>query len=58
MSMVRSWFGADPFPYGVRANRVALERLVRHSREQGLTSSEITLEDLFAPSTVAWDPEA
>jgi 4,5-dihydroxyphthalate decarboxylase len=55
LSMVRSWFGPDPFPYGVGANRVALERLIRHSREQGLTSREIDVEELFAPSTVAWE---
>lgn len=56
LSQVRSWFGADPFPYGVAANREALERLIRHSREQGLTEREIAVEELFAPSTVAWEP--
>jgi 4,5-dihydroxyphthalate decarboxylase len=58
MSQIRSWFGPDPFPYGLRRNREALERLIRHSREQGLTTTDIALDDLFAPSTVAWDPEA
>jgi 4,5-dihydroxyphthalate decarboxylase len=58
LSQVRSWFGADAFPYGVRANRLALQRLIRHSREQGLTTMEATVEDLFAPSTVAWDAGA
>lgn len=58
LSQVRSWFGQDAFPYGVRANRTALERLIRHSREQGLTTTEAKLEDLFAPSTVAWDAGA
>jgi 4,5-dihydroxyphthalate decarboxylase len=55
LSQVRSWFGPDPFPYGVGPNRIALERLIRHSREQGLTTSAIAVEDLFAPSTVAWE---
>jgi 4,5-dihydroxyphthalate decarboxylase len=58
MSQVRAWFGPDPFPYGVRANRAALELLARHSHEQGLTSSLAVVDDLFAPSTVAWEPEA
>ncbi len=56
LAQVKSWFGPDPFPYGIRANRVALERLIRHSREQGLTTTDIALEDLFAPSTIAWEP--
>jgi 4,5-dihydroxyphthalate decarboxylase len=52
---VREWFGPDPFPYGIRANRPVLERLVRHSHEQGLTPAPIAMEDLFAPSTIDWD---
>lgn len=56
LNQVRAWFGNDPFPYGIRANRAALERLIRHSMEQGLTSAESPVEDLFAPSTVAWEP--
>jgi 4,5-dihydroxyphthalate decarboxylase len=58
LSQVRSWFGPDPFPYGLRANRVALERLTRHSHEQGLTRELADVEELFAPSTVAWEAES
>jgi 4,5-dihydroxyphthalate decarboxylase len=56
LDQVRTWFGPDPFPYGVRANRTTLERLIGHSLEQGLIPAPLAVEDLFAPSTVAWEP--
>jgi 4,5-dihydroxyphthalate decarboxylase len=55
LDQVRSWFGPDPFPYGIRANRTALERIVRASHEQGLIPKAIAPEDLFAPSTIDWE---
>jgi 4,5-dihydroxyphthalate decarboxylase len=55
LSQVRSYFGPDPFPYGLRANRPVLEQLVRHSLEQGLIQAPIDLDSLFAPSTIGWD---
>lgn len=58
MSQVRSYFGADPFPYGIRANRPVLERLIRHSHEQGLIAAPLAVESLFAPSTIDWDAGA
>jgi 4,5-dihydroxyphthalate decarboxylase len=58
LSQVRAFFGPDPFPYGVRANRKVLERLIGHSREQGLIPAPMTVESLFAPSTIAWDAES
>jgi 4,5-dihydroxyphthalate decarboxylase len=54
-SQVRAYFGPDPFPYGLRANRPVLEQLARHSHEQGLIPAPIEIEALFAPSTVGWD---
>jgi len=54
-SQVQSWFGPDPFPYGVRANREVLERLAAYSHEQGLIPAPVAIDDLFAPSTVAWE---
>jgi 4,5-dihydroxyphthalate decarboxylase len=55
LSQVRSYFGPDPFPYGLRANRPVLERLVRHSHEQGLIEAPLEVDALFAPSTIEWD---
>lgn len=43
----------DPYPYGVAANRLALETITRYSHEQGLTARVVGLNELFAPSTLA-----
>lgn len=56
LEQVRALFGPDPFPYGVRANRATLEQLVTHSHEQGLIPETVPIDELFAPSTVAWEP--
>lgn len=45
-------FGADPFPYGLKENRVMLETLVSYSFEQGLIPEKPKIEDLFANSTL------
>lgn len=57
-NQVRAWFGPDPFPYGLRANRPVLERLIRHSHEQGLIPAPLAVDELFAPSTIDWDAGA
>ena len=44
--------GKDLFPYGVRANRDALETLADYSHEQGLTKKRAEVDSLFAPSTL------
>lgn len=43
----RALLGDDWFPYGVDANRTALETFVRYSGEQGLTSPPDKIEELF-----------
>lgn len=55
LSMVTSWFGADPFPYGVRANRRVLELMIGYSQEQGFIPAPLDVDGLFAPSTIDWD---
>ena len=44
-------FGSDPFPYGIKANRMLLETLVDFSHEQGLIAKKPKIEELFAEST-------
>ena len=41
-------FGADPYPYGIEANRAAVETFLRYAHRQGLTSEPVKLETLFA----------
>ncbi len=52
LAMTRDIFGADPFPYGLEANRPMLENLVQYSHEQGLTPEKMKVKELFAASTL------
>jgi 4,5-dihydroxyphthalate decarboxylase len=40
-------FGADPWPYGLDANRKTLEALVSYLAEQSLIAKPMAIEDLF-----------
>jgi 4,5-dihydroxyphthalate decarboxylase len=51
-AMTREMIGDDPFPYGVKANKVMLDAIIAFSHEQGLTSRKMTVEELFAHSTL------
>jgi hypothetical protein len=43
---------ADPFAYGVRANRKVLEAIAQFSFEQGRTPRLLKLEEVFHPATL------
>jgi 4,5-dihydroxyphthalate decarboxylase len=51
LAMTEEILGADPFPYGVKANRRLLETLIDFSHEQGLITKKPKIEELFAEST-------
>jgi 4,5-dihydroxyphthalate decarboxylase len=40
-------FGADPFPYGLEANRKTLDAFCRFAHDQGVTAKKLTPDDLF-----------
>jgi 4,5-dihydroxyphthalate decarboxylase len=40
-------FGADPFPYGVEANRKTLDAFCRFAHSQGVTAKKMTPDELF-----------
>ena len=44
--------GKNFWPYGIEPNRKTLETLFRYSYEQGLSSRELTIEELFHPSSL------
>ena len=44
--------GQNFWPYGIEANRKTLETLFRYSHEQGLSNRELTIEELFHPSSL------
>jgi 4,5-dihydroxyphthalate decarboxylase len=52
LAMTRDMIGEDPFPYGIKANQAMLDTIVGYSYEQGLTPRKMTIEELFAESTL------
>jgi len=44
--------GRDFYPYGIEGSRATLQALFRYSHEQGLTPSQLTIEDLFHPASL------
>jgi 4,5-dihydroxyphthalate decarboxylase len=44
--------GKDWYPYGIEANRPTLEALLQYTHEHGLSDRRLTVEELFAPSTL------
>jgi 4,5-dihydroxyphthalate decarboxylase len=52
----RRVLGPDPWAYDLESNRAALENLIRWAAEQGLIARPMTVEDLFAPATLAEVP--
>jgi 4,5-dihydroxyphthalate decarboxylase len=49
---VASSLGRDLFPYGVRANLDLLETITAYSHEQGLTSRQLALDEVFYPPSL------
>ncbi|MEH2422224.1 MAG: hypothetical protein V7K48_15305 [Nostoc sp.] len=45
----RSLLGEDWWPYGVNANRKAVDTYLRYHFEQGLSKRRLTCEDIFVP---------
>jgi 4,5-dihydroxyphthalate decarboxylase len=52
LATTRALIGADPFPFGINANRTMLETITSYSHEQGLTPRRMKIEELFADSTL------
>lgn len=48
----RAAMGDDYWPYGVAANRHTLATMARYSFEQGLAVRQLSVEEMFAPSTL------
>jgi 4,5-dihydroxyphthalate decarboxylase len=45
--------GGDPLPYGVEANRKALETVIRFNVEQGIIPKPVKVEEIFDKSTLS-----
>ena len=48
----RALLGDNFYSYGIEDNRKTLEALFRYSHQQGLSSRELTIEELFAPASL------
>lgn len=48
----RDLLGADPWPIGLGANRRNLERFIHYARDQWLLSRELSVDELFDPTTL------
>jgi 4,5-dihydroxyphthalate decarboxylase len=48
----QSIIGPDWFPYGIEQNRPTIEALLQYTHEHGLSDRRLTIEELFAPSTM------
>jgi len=44
--------GRDWFPYGIGQNRATIEALLQFTHEQGLSERKLTIDELFAQSTL------
>ena len=45
--------GRDWWPYGIEANRKAIDTLLRYTHEQGITDRLFTIEDIFLPELLS-----
>ena len=52
LDATRALMGDDFWPYGIAANRHALETITRYSHEQGLATRKLAPEEMFHPSTL------
>jgi hypothetical protein len=50
----RRLLGEDWWPYGVGANRNAVDTFLRYHYEQGLSERLLTCEDIFVPELLDW----
>ena len=49
---LRSAGAAEPLPYGIEANRVALETFIEWNVEQGIIPARVSVEEVFAEGTL------
>ena len=54
LESTKALMGDNFYSYGIKPNRKTLETLFRYSYEQGLSSRELTVKELFAPESLAF----
>ena len=48
----RDTLEADPYPYGFKNNRINLDAMARYCHDQGLTTRQLKLEEVYAANTL------
>lgn len=56
LDSVKALMGANYWPYGIEANRAAIQAVARYSHAQGLAPRRMAVEELFAPGSLGWAP--
>jgi 4,5-dihydroxyphthalate decarboxylase len=56
LDSARALMGTDYWPYGIEANRAAIEAVSRYSYSQGLAPRRMAIEELFAAGSLGWAP--
>jgi 4,5-dihydroxyphthalate decarboxylase len=51
LAEARAQMGEDFWSYGIDANRKTLETFLRHHHSQGLSSRQVTVDEMFHPGT-------
>jgi 4,5-dihydroxyphthalate decarboxylase len=54
----RALMGDNFYSYGIKPNRKTLEALFRYSHQQGLSSRELAVEELFDPVSLEFSESA
>jgi len=49
LDQIKAMLGDDWWPYGIEANRKAVDTFLRYHFEQGLSKRRLTCEDIFVP---------
>lgn len=52
LEQTQTLLGDNFYSYGIESNRKTLEALFRYSHQQGLSSRELTVEELFVPASI------
>jgi 4,5-dihydroxyphthalate decarboxylase len=47
LTATKKLMGADYWPYGIAANRTAVDAMARYAHEQGITDRRLSIEELF-----------
>jgi 4,5-dihydroxyphthalate decarboxylase len=54
MKRTAEMVGGDPLPYGIEANRKAMEAIIAAAQSQHILTAPTRVEDVFVAGSVGW----